>query len=152
MKNKYLLGILAISFLCTSCNNLLEPQYATSNDVLSWVYAAAEEEYMSTMLHSDDPFEQRMIEGMQELMQSIGYECKVPEEDRIAKTSMMEWILNSDVQGDTYTGYFITYQVELKEEIVYALIDLVEFDNTGKYEIKLVGVERTISDINDYFE
>lgn len=58
---------------------------------------------------------------------------------------VIDWIFNADLIGDTYTGYLVTYEIGTG---YYALVNLIEFDNTSRYEIELVYRGRSLSDLN----
>lgn len=60
---------------------------------------------------------------------------------------LLDWDYNSDMIGDSYTGYIVTYEIGTG---YYALVSLVEFDETSRYEIKLVYRGRSLSDLNEY--
>jgi hypothetical protein len=49
--------------------------------------------------------------------------------------------------GDAYTGYIVTYEIGRG---YYALVSLVEFDGTSKYDIDLIYRGRSLSDLNEY--
>ena len=61
---------------------------------------------------------------------------------------VLDWDYNSDMVGDSYTGYIVTYEIGTG---YYALVSLVEFDETSRYEIKLVYRGRSLSDLNSTF-
>ena len=58
---------------------------------------------------------------------------------------VIDWIFDADLMGDTYTGYLVTYEIGTG---YYALVNLIEFDNTSRYEIELVYRGRSLSDLN----
>lgn len=60
---------------------------------------------------------------------------------------VLNWEFNSDLIGDAYTGYFVTYEIGRG---YYALVSLVEFDGTSKYDIDLIYRGRSLSDLNEY--
>ena len=60
---------------------------------------------------------------------------------------VLNWEFNSDLIGDAYTGYFVTYEIGRG---YYALVSLVEFDGTSKYDIELIYRGRSLSDLNEY--
>ena len=62
------------------------------------------------------------------------------------EVEVLEWIMNTDTTGETYTGYLVTYSVGGQ----YALVDLVEFDKDSRYEAKILTVEDTLSELNEY--
>ena len=59
---------------------------------------------------------------------------------------MLEWCLNESMQGNSYTGYYVTYEVKLGDERWYTLIDLTEFDS-GRYEWKIIDADQSLSEI-----
>lgn len=60
---------------------------------------------------------------------------------------VLDWSLNEEVFGDSYTGYLVTYEIGTG---YYALVSLIEFDGTSRYEIKLIYRGRSLSDLNEY--
>jgi len=58
---------------------------------------------------------------------------------------VIDWIFDAELIGDTYTGYLVTYEIGTG---YYALVNLIEFDNTSRYEIELVYRGRSLSDLN----
>lgn len=60
---------------------------------------------------------------------------------------VLDWSLNTDLIGDTYTGYLVTYEIGSG---YYALVSLIEFDETSRYEIELVYRGRSLSDLNSH--
>ena len=60
---------------------------------------------------------------------------------------VLNWDYNSEMIGDAYTGYIVTYEIGTG---YYALVSLIEFDETSRYEIELVYKGRSLSDLNEY--
>ena len=60
---------------------------------------------------------------------------------------VLNWDFNSDLIGDAYTGYIVTYEIGTG---YYALVSLVEFDETSRYDIKLIYKGRSLTDLNRY--
>lgn len=60
---------------------------------------------------------------------------------------VLNWDFNSEMIGDAYTGYIVTYEIGRG---YYALVSLVEFDGTSKYDIDLIYRGRSLSDLNEY--
>ena len=60
---------------------------------------------------------------------------------------VLNWDFNSELIGDAYTGYIVTYEIGTG---YYALVSLVEFDGTSRYDIKLIYRGRSLSDLNEY--
>jgi hypothetical protein len=60
---------------------------------------------------------------------------------------VLNWDFNSDLIGDAYTGYIVTYEIGTG---YYALVSLVEFDGTSRYDIDLIYRGRSLSDLNEY--
>lgn len=58
---------------------------------------------------------------------------------------VIDWNFDAELIGDTYTGYLVTYEIGTG---YYALVNLIEFDNTSRYEIELVYRGRSLSDLN----
>ena len=70
----------------------------------------------------------------------------ISQNEKINHVEMLEWCLNESMQGNSFTGYYVTYVVKLGDERWYALIDLTEFDS-GRYEWKMVDADRSLSAI-----
>lgn len=66
---------------------------------------------------------------------------------------MLEWSLNEQMLGDTYTDYFITYEVQVQKRngsvTYYALVDFTEFDS-GKWQFKVLDVDESLSEIQSW--
>lgn len=135
--------IITLSVLCiillTSCSSLWAPQYAESDDILVSVY-----DYTSK--NADE-----LSDGEKIAYALFGlYEFdNTSLEEKITRVEMLDWSLNEQMQGDLYTGYFVTYKVNIKDKTWYALVDLTEFDS-GRYEWKVIDIDRSLSEIKSW--
>ena len=125
--------IIALSVLCTfllsSCSALLTPTHAEDESVLISVYD-------KTAGLDDGVRIAHAIFGIQEASRS----------EKLNSVEMLDWCLNEQMLGDSYTGYFVTYKVKVGDETWYTLIDLTEFDS-GSYEGKFIDTDRSLSTI-----
>ena len=125
--------IIALSVLCTfllsSCTALLTPTHAEDDSVLINVYD-------KTVGLDDGVRIAHAIFGIQEASRS----------EKINSVEMLDWCLNEQMLGDSYTGYFVTYKVKVGDETWYTLVDLIEFDS-GSYEGKFIDTDRSLSTI-----
>ena len=125
--------IIALSVLCTfllsSCSALLAPTHAEDDSVLINVYD-------KTVGLDDGVRIAHAIFGIQEASRS----------EKINSVEMLDWCLNEQMLGDSYTGYFVTYKVKVGDETWYTLVDLIEFDS-GSYEGKFIDTDRSLSTI-----
>lgn len=125
--------IIALSVLCTfllsSCTALLTPTHAEDDSVLISVYD-------KTVGLDDGVRIAHAIFGIQEVSRS----------EKLNSVEMLDWCLNEQMLGDSYTGYFVTYKVKVGDETWYTLIDLTEFDS-GSYEGKFIDTDRSLSTI-----
>lgn len=125
--------IIALSVLCTfllsSCSALLAPTHAEDDSVLINVYD-------KTVGLDDGVRIAHAIFGIQEASRS----------EKLKSVEMLDWCLNEQMLGDSYTGYFVTYKVKVGDETWYTLIDLTEFDS-GSYEGKFIDTDRSLSTI-----
>lgn len=145
MKAKYIqviLGMLCMAYL-SSCGTLLAPKYAEDEDVLCHVYDVVREESTS-----------ELEDGLQLLAILAGGKLATPTtEEKIQNTKMLEWSVNEQMLGDSYTGYFVTYRVVINKGensyTYYALVDLTEFDS-GEYEWEIVDVDESLSAIQSW--
>ena len=123
--------IIALSVLCTfllsSCTALLTPTHAEDDSVLINVYD-------KTVGLDDGVRIAHAIFGIQEASRS----------EKINSVEMLDWCLNEQMLGDSYTGYFVTYKVKVGDETWYTLVDLIEFDS-GSYEGKFIDTDRSLS-------
>ena len=60
---------------------------------------------------------------------------------------VLNWDFNSELIGDSYAGYIVTYEIGSG---YYALVSLIEFYESSRYEIELIYRGRSLSDLNDY--
>ncbi len=125
--------IIALSVLCTfllsSCTALLTPTHAEDDSVLINVYD-------KTVGLDDGVRIAHAIFGIQEASRS----------EKLKSVEMLDWCLNEQMMGDSYTGYFVTYKVKVGDETWYTLVDLIEFDS-GSYEGKFIDTDRSLSTI-----
>ena len=125
--------IIALSVLCTfllsSCSALLAPTHAEDDSVLINVYD-------KTVGLDDGVRIAHAIFGIQEASRS----------EKLKSVEMLDWCLNEQMMGDSYTGYFVTYKVKVGDETWYTLVDLIEFDS-GSYEGKFIDTDRSLSTI-----
>ena len=125
--------IIALSVLCTfllsSCTALLTPTHAEDDSVLISVYD-------KTVGLDDGVRIAHAIFGIHEASRS----------EKLNSVEMLDWCLNEQMLGDSYTGYFVTYKVKVGDETWYTLIDLTEFDS-GSYEGKFIDTDRSLSSI-----
>lgn len=125
--------IIALSVLCTfllsSCSELLAPTHAEDDSVLINVYD-------KTVGLDNGVRIAHAIFGIQEASRS----------EKLKSVEMLDWCLNEQMMGDSYTGYFVTYKVKVGDETWYTLVDLIEFDS-GSYEGKFIDTDRSLSTI-----
>ena len=125
--------IIALSVLCTfllsSCTALLAPTHAEDDSILINVYD-------KTVGLDDGVRIAHAIFGIQEASRS----------EKLKSVEMLDWCLNEQMMGDSYTGYFVTYKVKVGDETWYTLVDLTEFDS-GSYEGKFIDTDRSLSTI-----
>ena len=125
--------IIALSVLCTfllpSCTALLTPTHAEDESVLISVYD-------KTVGLDDGVRIAHAIFGIQEASRS----------EKLNSVEMLDWCLNEQMMGNSYTGYFVTYKVKVGDETWYTLVDLTEFDS-GSYEGKFIDTDRSLSTI-----
>ena len=76
----------------------------------------------------------------------LGNYEKVPKSQKIKSVEMLDWSLNEQMLGNSYTGYFVTYKVTYGEKTKYTLIDLTEFD-AGGYQWKVIDCDSSLSSI-----
>ena len=125
--------IIALSVLCTflpsSCTALLTSTHAEDESVLLSVYD-------KTAGLDDGVRIAHAIFGIQEASRS----------EKLNSVEMLDWCLNEQMLGDSYTGYFVTYKDKFDGETWYNLVDLTEFDS-GSYEGKFIDTDRSLSTI-----
>lgn len=131
-----------MSIVLTSCSGLLAPEHAEDAKILRYVYDKTEKEVKSDLEYG--------LEGLAILCGA--QRTKLSDEDIQERVTVQDWFLNEDCLGDTYTGYFIIYNVQIDEDRnYYTLISLTEFDN-GHYEWSFETVERTLSNVLSYLD
>ena len=66
---------------------------------------------------------------------------------------VLDWVFNEDMLGDNYTGYIVTYQVgEIETDVEFVLANVVEFDNSNMFEVKILYHGASLSEITEYLE
>lgn len=60
---------------------------------------------------------------------------------------VLDWSINENLIGDAYIGYIVTYEIGTG---YYALVNLIEFDDSSRYEQELIYRGRSLSDLNDH--
>lgn len=73
--------------------------------------------------------------------------CGAGSDYSTSDVKVLDWDYNSDMVGNTYTGYIVTYEIGTG---YYALVSLVEFEESSRYEIELVYRGRSLTDLRDY--
>lgn len=132
MKKVIITTVILLAIALSSCTTLLAPSFAENNDVLIDVY--------------DKTYCIRLEDiGLGNLL-ILGTSTNEPESKKINSVKMLEWCLNESMLGDSYTGYFVTYEVLLDEGRWYTLIDLTEFDS-DRYEWKVIDADQSLSTI-----
>ena len=125
--------IIALSVLCTfllpSCTALLTPTHAEDESVLISVYD-------KTVGLDDGVRIAHAIFGIQEASRS----------EKLNSVEMLDWCLNEQMLGNSYTRYFVTYKVTYGDHTRYTLIDLTEFD-AGGYQWKVIDCDPSLSTI-----
>ena len=124
------------TFLLPSCSDLLAPTHAEDESVLINVYDETLRLQLGLKNWSIGERFIAAICGIQEASRS----------EKINSVEMLDWCFNEQMQGDSYTGYFITYKVTMGEKTCYTLLDLTEFDSGG-CEWKVIDSDRSLSTI-----
>ena len=117
------------TFLLSSCTALLTPTHAEDDSVLINVYD-------KTVGLDDGVRIAHAIFGIQEASRS----------EKLNSVEMLDWCLNEQMMGNSYTGYFVTYKVKVGDETWYTLVDLTEFD-AGGYQWKVIDCDPSLSTI-----
>ena len=65
------------------------------------------------------------------------------------EVKMLNWTLNEDALADTYTGYFVEYEIGSG---FYALLDLVEYDNENRCTFELVYSGNSLTELHQHYE
>lgn len=60
---------------------------------------------------------------------------------------VLDWDYNSDLIGNAYTGYIVTYEIGTG---YYALVSLVEFEESSRYQLELIYRGRSLTDLREY--
>ena len=90
-------------------------------------------------------FEPEMMESRevkQDVLKLCGASNYFPNDVKV-----LDWSVNENLIGDAYLGYIVTYE---KGTGYYALVNLIEFDNSSRYELELIYRGRSLSDLNDH--
>ena len=132
--------IIALSVLCTfllpSCSAFLAPSHAEDDDLLEAVYDKTLSMQWGTSGFSN----------MLAVCNGLGDYQRVPKSQKIKSVEMLDWSLNEQMLGNSYTGYFVTYKVTYGDKTKYTLIDLTEFDSGG-YQWKVIDCDSSLSTI-----
>lgn len=91
-----------------------------------------------------DPDIINKYEVKKEICDLIWYDCSPSD------LKVLDWVYNEDQLGDNYTGYIVTYEVGNGKQ--YILADVIEFDNTSRWEVEVVHYGRYLSEIRQYIE
>lgn len=134
-KNLIIFCVVLVTHLFSSCSGLFAPQFAENDDILVSVYDYTSQNASGL---SDGEKMAYAILGLYE------YD-NTSRDEKITRVEMLDWGLNEQMQGNSYTGYFVTYRVNLSDTW-YALVDLTEFDS-GRYEWKVIDVDTSLSEI-----
>lgn len=128
MKKVIITTVILLAIALSSCTALLAPSFAENDDVLIAVYDKTYRiKSRDWWIFGDDL-------------------SKVPQTKKINSVKMLEWCLNESMLGDSYTGYFVTYEVWFDDSQWYTLIDLTEFDS-DRYEWKVIDADQSLSTI-----
>lgn len=73
---------------------------------------------------------------------------ELSDEEILENIHVINWEYNRSTQGDSYEGYFVTYSVNIKDDVLYSLVDLVEFEN-GRYEWTVLETSSSLSAIQN---
>ena len=130
MKRLALAFCVLATFALSACTTFLEPTCAENDDILVDVYNKTCESYLG----EDWYFVKQLFTE------------DIPDGEKISRVQMLEWNLNESMQGSSYTGYYITYEVQIDKKRWYALVDLTEFDS-GRYEWKVIEASESLSKI-----
>lgn len=76
------------------------------------------------------------------------YNPSLSDKEKLENIHVINWEYNRSTQGDSYEGYFITYSVDIDDDVLYSLVDLVEFEN-GRYEWTILEKSRSLSAIQN---
>lgn len=76
------------------------------------------------------------------------YNPNLSDKEKLENIHVINWEYNRSTQGDSYEGYFITYSVDIDDDVLYSLVDLVEFEN-GRYEWTILEKSRSLSAIQN---
>lgn len=136
MKKVIITTVILLAIALSSCTALLAPSFAENNNVLIDVY---EETYRIKKGYDT----KRTILGFCDDFYGLS---KVPQTKKINSVKMLEWCLNESMLGDSYTGYYVTYEVLIDDSRWYTLIDLTEFDS-DRYEWKVIDADPSLSTI-----
>ncbi len=142
MKRLTLAFCVLATFSLSSCTAFLAPTCAENDDILVDVY---DKTFHITMEHGLENYSGQLYNTLRFLRGDGGF-GNISQSEKISNTEMIEWSLNESMQGDSYTGYYITYEVKIKESHWYALVDLTEFDS-GRYEWKVIEASKSLSEI-----
>lgn len=103
---------------------------------------------VATIMSGCGMLEPEMMESRkvkQDVLKLCGMNDKYSPND----VTVLDWTLNSEAVGDAYIGYIVTYEIGRG---YYALVSLIEFDNTSRYDLELVYRGRSLTELNEYIE
>lgn len=142
MKRLALAFCVLATFALSACTTFLEPTCAERGDILVDVYNKTFDIMMEDGL---EDYSGQLYNTLRFLRGDGGF-SKISQSEKISNTEMLEWCLNESMQGNSYTGYYITYEVRFEKSQWYALVDLTEFDS-GRYEWKVIYASESLSEI-----
>jgi len=102
--------------------------------------------FVATVITGCGLLESDLIES-QNVKRDVLKLCGAGSDWSTSDVKVLNWSWNTDLIGDTYTGYLVTYEIGSG---YYALVSLIEFDETSRYEIELVYRGRSLSDLNSH--
>lgn len=141
MKKVIITFVVLLAIVLSSCTALLAPSCAENEEVLIDVYNNTYRIMTEDAANNDYTGLVRLG-----LMFSDGGLSNVSQTKKINSVTMLEWCLNESMQGNSYTGYYVTYEVWFDDSRWYTLIDLTEFES-GRYEWKVIDADRSLSAI-----
>ncbi len=66
---------------------------------------------------------------------------------------VLDWVFNEDMLGDNFTSYIVTYQVgEIETDVEFVLANVIEFENSNMFEVKILYHGASLSEITEYLE
>lgn len=126
--------LIVVCTLFCACSSFHEPQCMKERAILLDVYNKTWHN------RSDEEI------GLSFLFGQFGPELS--DEEILENIHVINWEHNQNTQGDSYEGYFVTYSVNIDDDVLYSLVDLVEFEN-GRYEWTVLETSRSLSAIQN---